>query len=83
MPQSPPATPAITISLTIKGAMVPPYFWGSSGMVTSHTRLPVVRLRASKWALSVTKKTLPPRMATPRLVPSEGSETRPGVRGRE
>ena len=43
----------------------------------------MTRLSAIRWALSVTMKTLSPRMATPRLVPSEGSETRPGVRGRE
>ena len=42
-----------------------------------------MRFSAIRWALSVTMKTLSPRMATPRFVPSEASETRPGVRGRE
>ena len=40
MPQSPPETPAITMSLTMSGAMVPPYFCASSGMTTSHTGRP-------------------------------------------
>ena len=62
---------------------MPPYFWGSSHMTASQTGRPVMRLIASRWALSVTMKTLSPRSATPRLVPSDGSETRPAVRGRE
>ena len=43
----------------------------------------MARSSASRWALSVTKKTFSRRMATPRLVPSLASPTMPGLAGRE
>ena len=43
----------------------------------------MARSSASRWALSVTKKTLSRRMATPRLVPSLASPTIPALGGRE
>ncbi len=53
---------------------------GARGM--SQRSLPSARWRASRWALSVTKKTFSRRRATPRLVPSRASPNMPELAGR-